>query len=865
MVSQNPFNPIRSQKTGRLMMIRQAFTVVAALVATLFVGAPASWASVSLSYNFNTPGEVDANFNKYVASGSITQANSGGIGGSGAINLTTANAVYATKKAFSIGPVGSTYVFTTFMQSIGNSGYSGMGFTSTAPSAGTAGSDSHGVFRPNDALGLSVHGGGFEFHDGVASESGGGWTQTGTNSGVTAITSSPIGDLLNNGSSVDWYKVVLTAERDSATTFDLNMKVFPTDVNGNTLDTNGNASTSPSAEFTFNDRTATDLINAPVIYAYFNFSGTRVYNYDNFSVNLGGGASVVDPGFPVVLTSGVTATGGTLSFDGDVTSDGGEAITERGFVYDSGTGPTTSDSKVTETGTTGAYSKDATGVADGTWYVRAYATNSNGTSYGAEYQITVAGGAGTGTVPDAVVDDGGGGGGDGDSISLYLSPPLVQGSGIDSVDKLTENFDGLGGSPTSGGSTCPTTLAIGTLSIAPSTAACKYRLPGIYGGAGTTTSSPFFGGDGSNYFGTYSSSDAALTFTLPAGGVKYVGFWWSGGNRGNVVTFYNGATEVASFDTLALEELLGAAPPSSWPSGNGSVTSTGGTTYPKGHYFGNPRGYTENPPLSQSEGIAQDGVTYTEHRGVIYAYFNLFFTGDLTATSVKFSGNGFEFDNLTVSSSEVTPTDDLVLVLENIYEDDDGGGGGGSPADPPTDITVTPGNGTATVGWTPASGGSGGTATSYTVTDQTGLHSCTVDAPATSCEISGLDNGYPYVFSVVATNAAGDSENSSKTPAVIPTAPYSGNTLTIYFTSISPKLSAYNQSLISDFINDHSFRSVKCTGSTQGLETIVWLAKSRSTNACNYAKTIKNVRTSAAISKNKGIRAPLRSVVLVGR
>jgi len=189
----------------------------------------------------------------------------------------------------------------------------------------------------------------------------------------------------------------------------------------------------------------------------------------------------------------------------------------------------------------------------------------------------------------------------------------------------------------------------------------------------------------------------------------------------------------------------------------------------------------------------------------------------------------------------------------------------GNPPDPPTNVTVTPGNGTATVGWTPASGGTGGAATSYTVTDESGLHSCTVNAPATSCEITGLANGYPYVFHVVGNNPSGDSGNSRKTPAVIPTAPYSGNTLTIYFTSISPKLSAYNQSLISDFINDHSYKSVTCTGSTQGLETIVWLAKSRSVTSCNYAKTVKKVKTSAVISKNKGIRAPLRSVVLVGK
>lgn len=246
-------------------------------------------------------------------------------------------------------------------------------------------------------------------------------------------------------------------------------------------------------------------------------------------------------------------------------------------------------------------------------------------------------------------------------VALYLSAPLVQGSAVDSAGTLTENFNGLGGSPSSGGATCPTSLAIGTLSVAPSTAACLYRLPGIYGGAADTTSSPFFGGDGSPYFGTYGSSDAELTFTFPAGGVKYVGFWWSGGNQGNVVTFYDGATEIATLDTLALEELLGNAPPSSWPSGNGSVTSMDGTDYPKGHYFGNPRGFTENPPLSQSVGLAQGGVTYTEHRGYLYAYINLFLTGDQTATSVKFSGNGFEFDNLTTSTLEKAPDTSMVF------------------------------------------------------------------------------------------------------------------------------------------------------------------------------------------------------------
>jgi uncharacterized repeat protein (TIGR02543 family) len=249
-------------------------------------------------------------------------------------------------------------------------------------------------------------------------------------------------------------------------------------------------------------------------------------------------------------------------------------------------------------------------------------------------------------------------------IALYISGPLVHGAEIDSVGTLTEDFNSLGGSPSSNGVACPTALAIGTLTTnkSPSTDACLYRIPGIYGGATSTSSSPGFGGAGSNYFGTSQLSDAAITFTFPSGGVKYVGFWWSGGNRGNVVTFYNGATEIASLDTLALETLLGAVPPSPWPSGAGSVTSMGGTAYPKGHYFGNPRGFTEYPPLAEAAAVTQEGVAYTAHRDYIYGYLNLFLTGDQTATSVKFSGNGFEFDNLTTSTLEQTPASSLVFV-----------------------------------------------------------------------------------------------------------------------------------------------------------------------------------------------------------
>jgi uncharacterized repeat protein (TIGR02543 family) len=71
--------------------------------------------------------------------------------------------------------------------------------------------------------------------------------------------------------------------------------------------------------------------------------------------------------------------------------------------------------------------------------------------------------------------------------------------------------------------------------------------------------------------------------------------------------------------------------------------------------------------MSQSAALTQGAVgnpdygPYDQHRSFIYAYLNLFLTGDQTATSVKFSGNGFEFDNLTTSTLEQTPAPSLVF------------------------------------------------------------------------------------------------------------------------------------------------------------------------------------------------------------
>ncbi|MEI6565417.1 MAG: YDG domain-containing protein, partial [Verrucomicrobiota bacterium] len=73
-----------------------------------------------------------------------------------------------------------------------------------------------------------------------------------------------------------------------------------------------------------------------------------------------------------------TATGG-----GNISSDGGSAITARGICWSILTNPTTANSKTTNATGTGAFTSSMTGLTTGTTYfVKAYATNAMGTFYG---------------------------------------------------------------------------------------------------------------------------------------------------------------------------------------------------------------------------------------------------------------------------------------------------------------------------------------------------------------------------------------------------------------------------------------------------------------------------------------------------
>jgi len=93
-----------------------------------------------------------------------------------------------------------------------------------------------------------------------------------------------------------------------------------------------------------------------------------------------------DAGKPVLTTLAVTeSTATTAESGGNITSDGGAAITARGVCWSTRRTPTISDNKTTDGTGAGDFESSIVGLsANTTYYVRAYATNSNGTGYGNE-------------------------------------------------------------------------------------------------------------------------------------------------------------------------------------------------------------------------------------------------------------------------------------------------------------------------------------------------------------------------------------------------------------------------------------------------------------------------------------------------
>jgi len=117
----------------------------------------------------------------------------------------------------------------------------------------------------------------------------------------------------------------------------------------------------------------------------------RAYATNSVGTGYGNQVSVITTtGLSTITTtviSNLTANGATSG--GNITSNGGAAVTARGVCWNTSSGPTISNNTTTDGSGSGSFTSSITGLLPGTtYYVRAYATNSIGTAYGNELTIT---------------------------------------------------------------------------------------------------------------------------------------------------------------------------------------------------------------------------------------------------------------------------------------------------------------------------------------------------------------------------------------------------------------------------------------------------------------------------------------------
>ncbi|MBN1198383.1 MAG: hypothetical protein JXA23_03450 [Bacteroidales bacterium] len=105
---------------------------------------------------------------------------------------------------------------------------------------------------------------------------------------------------------------------------------------------------------------------------------------------------------PVLITKEVTnITQSSATCGGNITSDGGFTVTERGVVYNTHVNPTIADPKTVDGKGAGSFTSDLQNLlAETDYYVRAYATNSQGTAYGSTMCFTTTGGGPHATFTD---------------------------------------------------------------------------------------------------------------------------------------------------------------------------------------------------------------------------------------------------------------------------------------------------------------------------------------------------------------------------------------------------------------------------------------------------------------------------------